>query len=135
VANIRVLLADDHPGIQAELRFHLGELFDIIGTVEDGKKAVDAALHLDPDVLVLDISMPVMSGLQAAAVLRDVKCRTKIVILTVYEDEEYIDAAFLSGASAYVIKRHLGTDLVTAIRQVILGNTFVSPSVRRDLQV
>jgi DNA-binding NarL/FixJ family response regulator len=81
-------------------------------------------------VLVLDISMPVMNGFQAAARLRDVQCRTKIVILTTYEDDEYIDAAFSFGADAYVTKRHLATDLVTAIREVLHGNTFTSPSLR-----
>ena len=130
VALARVLLADDHAGVLAELRLQLGEVFEIVGAVEDGKQAVDAALRLDPDVLVLDISMPVMNGFQAAAHLREVKCRTKIVILTTYEDDEYISAAFSSGANAYVTKRHLATDLVTAIREVLQGNTFVSPSLQ-----
>jgi DNA-binding NarL/FixJ family response regulator len=127
---VRVLLADDHPGVLAELRSKLGKVFEIIGAVEDGKQAVDVALRLDPDVLILDISMPVLNGFQAAAHLRDVKCRTKIVILTTYEDDEYIDAAFSSGADAYVTKRHLATDLVTAIHEVLHGNKFTSPSLR-----
>jgi DNA-binding NarL/FixJ family response regulator len=127
VASVRVLLADDHAGMLAELRGQLGKVFEIIGAVEDGKQAVDAVLRLDPDVLVLDISMPVMNGFQAAARLRDVKCRTKIVVLTTYEGDEYIDAAFSSGASAYVSKRYLATDLGAAIRAVLDGNTFVSP--------
>jgi DNA-binding NarL/FixJ family response regulator len=125
------LIAEDHPDVLSELRARLGRVFAIIGTAGDGKQAVDAALRLDPDVLILDISMPLMNGLQAAARLRDVKCRTKIVILTVYEDREYISAAFSCGASAYVSKRHLGSDLVTAIREVLRGNTFVSPSLRQ----
>jgi DNA-binding NarL/FixJ family response regulator len=123
------LIAEDHPEVLSELRVRLGKVFEIIGAVEDGKQAIDAVLRLDPDVLVLDISMPLMNGLQAAARLRDVKCRTKIVILTVYEDHEYISAAFSSGASAYVTKRHLGRDLVTAIREVLCGNTFVSSAL------
>jgi two-component system nitrate/nitrite response regulator NarL len=130
VGFVRVLLADDHPGVLAELRSKLGEVFEIIGAVEDGKQAVDVALRLDPDVLVLDISMPVMNGFQAAARLRDVKCRTKIVILTTYEGDEYIDAAFSFGVDAYVTKRHRATDLVTAIREVLHGNTFTSLSLR-----
>jgi DNA-binding NarL/FixJ family response regulator len=129
VASIRVLIADDHMPLLAELRAQLGKLFEIIGAVENGKQAVDTTLRLDPDVLVLDISMPVMNGFQAAACLRDLKCNTKIVILTTYEDDEYIEAAFSSGASAYVTKRHLVTDLVTAIREVVHGNTFISPSL------
>jgi DNA-binding NarL/FixJ family response regulator len=131
VLSIRVLIAEDHPEVLSEIRVRLGKVFEIIGAVEDGKQAIDAALRLDPDVLVLDISMPLMNGFQAAARLRDMKCRTKIVILTVYEDREYVSAAFSSGASAYVTKRHLGTDLVAAIREVLSGNTFISPSLGR----
>ena len=129
VATVRVLLADDHAGVRADLCFRLGKVFQIIGAVSDGKQAVDETLRLDPDVLVLDISMPVMNGFQAAVRLRDVKCRTKIVILTMYDDDEYIDAAFSSGASAYVTKTCLATDLVTAIRSVVRGSRYVSPSL------
>jgi DNA-binding NarL/FixJ family response regulator len=132
VALLRVLLADDHAGVLAELRVQLGKVFEIVGSAEDGKQAVDATLRLDPDVLVLDISMPVMNGFQAAACLRDVKCRTKIVILTAYEDQEYVDAAFSSGAGAYVSKRNLAADLEMAISAVLHGNTFVSPSIAQQ---
>jgi DNA-binding NarL/FixJ family response regulator len=129
VPSVRVLLADDHVQLLGELRLQLGREFEVVGAVENGEEAVHAALRLSPDVLVLDIAMPVMNGFQAAARLRDLKCKTKIVILTTYEDHEYIDAAFSAGASAYVAKRHFGTDLVMAIRQVVYGNTFVSPSL------
>jgi DNA-binding NarL/FixJ family response regulator len=128
VSSVRVLLADDHAGVRAYLQAKLGKVFEIVGVVEDGKQAVDAALRLDPDVLVLDISMPVMNGFTASARLRDLKCRTKIVILTTYEDDAYIDAAFSSGANAYVTKDRLATDLVTAIREVLQGNSFTSSS-------
>jgi DNA-binding NarL/FixJ family response regulator len=124
-----VLLADDHVQLLGELKVQLGRVFDIVGAVENGEQAVNAALRLSPDVLVLDIAMPVMNGFQAAARLRDLKCKTKIVILTTYEDRDYINAAFSAGASAYVAKGHFGTDLVMAIRQVFYGNTFVSPSL------
>jgi DNA-binding NarL/FixJ family response regulator len=130
VAIVRLLLADDHAGVLAELRLQLGRMFEIVGAVEDGGQAVESALRLDPDVLVLDISMPVMNGFQVAARLRDLKCRAKVVILTAYEDHEYIDAAFSSGASAYVTKRYFATDLVAAIREVLCGRTFISPSLR-----
>jgi DNA-binding NarL/FixJ family response regulator len=130
VAIVRLLLADDHAGVLAELRLQLGRVFEIVGAVEDGGRAVESALRLDPDVLVLDISMPVMNGFQVAARLRDLKCRAKVVILTTYEDHEYIDAAFASGASAYVTKRYFATDLVAAIREVLCEKTFISPSLR-----
>jgi two-component system, NarL family, nitrate/nitrite response regulator NarL len=76
VALVRVLLADDHVGVLEYLQVKLGKVFEIVGAVEDGKQAVDATLRLDPDVLVLDISMPVMDGFTASARLRDLKCRT-----------------------------------------------------------
>ena len=129
MALVRVVLADDHAGVLAHVCLQLGKVFEIVAAVEDGKEAVDAALRLDPDVIVLDISMPVLNGFQAAACLRDAKCRTKIVILTTYEDSEYVSEAFFSGASAYVTKRHLETDLVPAIRAVRHGNSFISPSI------
>ena len=131
MSSVRVLLADDHAGVRAYLRAKLGSVFEIVGAVEDGKQAVDAALLLDPDVLVLDISMPVMNGFTASTRLRDLKCRTKIVILTTYEDDAYVNEAFSSGANAYVTKERLATDLVTAIREVLQGNTFISPASQR----
>jgi DNA-binding NarL/FixJ family response regulator len=130
VALIRVLLADDNVRLLAELRVRLGRVFQIVGAVSDGKQAVDATLRLNPDVLLLDISMPVMNGFEAAALLRDLKCKTKIVVLSTYEDADFIEAAFSAGASAYVTKKHFATDLVKAIREVVLGNTFISPSLR-----
>jgi DNA-binding NarL/FixJ family response regulator len=129
VAAVRVLLADDHAGVRADLCVRLGKVFEIIAAVEDGKRAVDAALRLDPDVVILDISMPVVNGFQAAAYLRWVKCRAKIVFLTTYEDSEYVDAAFSSGADAYVTKQHLITDLVPAICYVVRGDKYISPSL------
>ena len=128
MALVRVLLADDNGEVLAYLCERFGKEFEIIGAVQDGKQAVDTAFRLDPDVLVLDISMPVLNGFQVAARLRDMKCRTKIVVLTTYEGSDYISEAFSSGASAYVTKRHLA-DLLTAIRSVLLGNTFISTSV------
>jgi DNA-binding NarL/FixJ family response regulator len=73
--------------------------------------------------------MPVMNGLQATKFLRDLRCRSRIVILTTYEDKEYIDAAFSCGANAFVTKQSLASDLATAIRTVFQGNSFTSPSL------
>ncbi len=116
MASVRVLLADDHVKLLAEVQLRLGKVFEIVEAVEDGKQAVDAALRLDPDVLVLDISMPVMNGFQAAVRLRLLKSKTKIVILSIYEDEDYINEPFSSGVSGFVTKWCFATDLVTAIR-------------------
>ena len=130
VAKTRLLLADDNETVIAGLRRELGKEFEIVGAVHDGQKAVDGVRCLDPDVLVLDISMPVLDGLQAASRLRDAHCRTKIIFLTIHEEPEYISAAFSAGASGYVTKRHL-TDLMSAIGEVLQGHTFISPSLQR----
>ncbi len=131
MTSIRVLLADDYVKLREELQSQLGEVFEIVGAVEDGKQAVDAALRLDPDVVVLDISMPVMNGFEVAARLQELKSRTKIIFLSIHGDDEYIRAAFSVGASAYVAKQHFGTDLITAIREAVLGNTYISPSLQQ----
>jgi len=129
MAKIRVVLADDHHAVLAEVRQELGEEFEIVAAVEDGGKAVEAVRRLDPDVLVLDISMPVLNGLQAASRLQADNCRTKIVFLTIHEDPDFLKAALSAGASGYVTKSRL-SDLVPAIREALLGRTFVSESVK-----
>jgi DNA-binding NarL/FixJ family response regulator len=90
---------------------------------------VEEAERLDPDVLVIDISMPILDGLQAAARLRDANCRTKIVFLTVHEDQDFVAAALAAGASAYVTKEDVTTDLVPAIQEVLQGGTYISKSI------
>ena len=127
MAKTRVLLADDHQTMLARVRRELGEEFEIVATVTDGKAAVEAALLYDPDVLVTDISMPVMDGLQVASALKANHSRAKIVFLTIHEDADFFDAAFSAGASGYVTKARLSTDLIVAIRHVLRGHKFLSP--------
>lgn len=129
MGKIRVLLADDHEAILARVRAVLGEDFDIVGAVNNGRDAVEEVQRLDPDVLVIDISMPVLHGLQAVSQLRSSNRRTKVVFLTVHEDQDFVAAAFSAGASGYVTKSHVTTDLVPAIREALLGRTFVSQSI------
>ena len=131
VTRVRVVLADDHDAVLRQLRGELDPEFEIVGTAENGEDAVDAVCRLDPDVLVIDMAMPVMDGLQATERLRGANCRTKIVFLTIHEQSEYVSAAFAAGASGYVTKRHLGTDLVPAIHEVFRSHTFISPSLHR----
>jgi DNA-binding NarL/FixJ family response regulator len=127
MSRVRVLLADDHESILAKVRGVLGDDFDIVGAVNNGRDAVRQVQRLDPDVLVIDVSMPVMDGLQAASLLQSTHRRTKIVFLTVHEDEDFVAAAFSAGASAYVVKTQLTTDLIPAIRKAVEGHTYVSP--------
>lgn len=127
---IRVVLADDHREVAAEVQAILGDEFDIVRVVEDGKQAVRAVLTMDPDVLVTDISMPLLNGLEVARTILQADCRAKVVFLTVHEGGHYIAAAFSAGGLGYVTKRDLTTDLVYAIRESLKGRTFVSNSIR-----
>ena len=126
VAKIRVVLADDHQALVASVRGILSEEYEVVGVVENGSQAVDAVLTLNPDVLVIDISMPVLDGLQAARQLQKANCRTKVVFLTMHEDHDFAAAAFSVGAVGYVTKARLSTDLVPAILEAMQGHTFVS---------
>jgi len=130
VAIIRVVLADDNEALLTEISAMLAEEFEIVGTAEDGEEAISAVQHSDPDVLVLDVSMPKLNGIQVATRLHDRGCRTKIVFLTIHEQANYISAAFSVGGSAYVTKRHMARDLAPAVRAVFEGQTYVSPSLR-----
>jgi len=113
------LLADDQQEIlETASRMFDGE-FDIVATAQDGEGAIEAAARLDPDLLVLDISMPVLSGIEAAAQLKESACRAKVVFLTVHDDPDYVEAAFSVGAVGYVLKRRLAVDLLPAIREVL----------------
>ena len=125
---IRVLLADDHDAIVSQVRAVLGDEFEVVGAVKNGREAVTEVKRLDPDVLVIDISMPILDGLEAASQLRS-RRRTKIVFLTVHEDEDFVAAAFSAGASAYVTKGDLVTDLVPAIRDALEWRIYISNSI------
>ena len=130
VDKIRVVLADDHREVIAKIRVILGDEFDIIEAAENGSQAVSAVLALNPDVFVTDISMPVLNGLQAARRILTTNSRVKIIFLTIHEDRDFIAAAFSAGATGYVTKRRLSTDLVFAIQEALKGHTFVSNSIR-----
>jgi DNA-binding NarL/FixJ family response regulator len=131
VATIRVLLVDDNGEMLTDLRDELSAEFEIAGTADNGQEAIREVLRLDPDVIVLDVTMPVMNGLQVASSLRDMHRRTKILFLTIHEEPEYISAAFSVGACGYVTKRRLASDLALAIREVSVGRNFLSPSLHK----
>lgn len=130
MSKIRVLLADDHETVLARVRSILCKDFEVVGTVDNGRDAVAEVRRLDPDVLVIDISLPVLDGLQAVSQLRGKACRAKVVFLTVHEDQDYVDAAFAAGASGYVTKSHVTSDLVPAIREALNGHTYTSKSIK-----
>jgi DNA-binding NarL/FixJ family response regulator len=126
MSKVRVLLADDHESILAKIRGVLAQDFEVVAAVSDGREAVQQAQLLKPDVLVMDISMPVLDGLQAASLLRRNHNQAKIVFLTVHEDDDFVDTAFAAGASGYVVKAQLATDLVPAIHKALEGQRYVS---------
>ena len=131
VTKIRVVLADDHQAVAANVRRVILEECEVVAAAENGKQAVAAVLALDPDVLLIDISMPIMDGLQAARQLQRARCRTKVVFLTIHEDQDYVAAAFAAGGIGYVVKARLATDLVPAILEAMRGHSFVSSFVVR----
>jgi len=128
VATPRVLLADDHESVLRRVSDLLRE-FDVVGAVRNGRDAVAEVQRLDPDVLVIDISMPILNGLQAASQLQSLHCRTKVVFLTIHEDKDFAAAAFSAGASGYVVKSRMSSDLAPAIREVLQGHRYVSRSI------
>jgi DNA-binding NarL/FixJ family response regulator len=128
MSKVRVLLADNHEAILAQVRAVLSEEFEVVGAVKNGLEAVAEVTRLDPDVLVTDISMPILDGLEAASQVLSTR-RTRIVFLTVHEDPDFVAAAFSSGASGYVIKSDVTTDLIPAIREAVDGGTYISKSL------
>jgi CheY-like chemotaxis protein len=117
----RVLVADDHAPLRDAIRGVLSSSFDVVAAVADGRQAIDAACELDPDVIVLDITMPVLDGFGAARELVRRGSRAKIVFLTVHAGDEYVAAAVDAGVEGYVLKSRLVTDLPDAIRHVLGG--------------
>jgi DNA-binding NarL/FixJ family response regulator len=115
----RVLLADDHQAVLDRVSHQLAGEFEIVATVLDGQEAFDIALVLKPDAMVLDISMPGMSGLEVAKRLSDLPNPPRIVFLTVHEDPDFITAAAGVGGSGYVLKCNLCTQLVAALRHAL----------------
>ena len=124
----RVLLADDHKEMRDRIRRHLEAEFDVVETVENGRTLLDAASRLKPDVCLLDISMPVLNGIETAIQLRKLGSTAKVLFLTIHEDLDFLDAAMKCGASGYVLKRRMSSDLRPAIRDVLAGKTFISSS-------
>lgn len=129
----RVLLADDHKIVAAGLKGILEPEFELVGTVQDGRALLKAARELRPDVIVVDISMPLLNGIEAVRQLKKANDRAKVVFLTMHPDVTYASRAFEAGASGYVLKHSAPTELVTAIREALKGRTYVTPMIAGEL--
>jgi DNA-binding NarL/FixJ family response regulator len=127
----RVLVADDHRAMLDSLVRLLSRDFDVVATVTDGLAAVTEAEHLEPDLLVLDIAMPGLNGIAAAARLKEHGSKAKVVFVTNMRDREFVQESLALGDVGFVVKDHLVADLLPAVRQVLSGQAFVSPSISR----
>ena len=125
----RLILADDHPDVLEAVVRLLQQDSDILSTVTNGVAALDAVSALKPDVLILDISMPGLTGIEVARRLSSGGSTVRVIFLTVIEDADFARASLAEGGSAYVVKSRLATDLRHAIREVTAGHTFISPSL------
>jgi DNA-binding NarL/FixJ family response regulator len=128
----RLLLADDHTLLLEGIRLMLEPEFELVGSVEDGQALLTAAKALKPDVILLDISMPVLNGIDAAHQLKKILPSAKLIFLTMHADADYVTEAFRAGAAGYLLKRSAASELLTAIREVLNGNHYVSPLVTRN---
>jgi DNA-binding NarL/FixJ family response regulator len=129
----RVLLADDHAIVAEGLRLILEGDCQLVGTVMDGRALVQTALELRPDVIVSDISMPLLNGLDAVRQIRRANPVVKILILTMHWDAQLAAEAFRAGANGYLLKQSAGEELIAAIREVLTGRTYITPLIARDL--
>jgi DNA-binding NarL/FixJ family response regulator len=135
VPKTTILLADDNSSVLV----HVSKMLDkeksykVIGAISDGATVVRESLHLRPDLIILDISLGEVSGIDLARQLRDSGCNAKIIFLTVHEDTDYMNAAMGAGGSAYIVKSRLSLDLFPAINAVLSNKVFVSLSMLNQL--
>jgi DNA-binding NarL/FixJ family response regulator len=126
----RVLLADDHQIVRQGLRgILMAAGHEVIGEASDGREALKLARTLNPDIAVLDLSMPLLNGLDAAREIRRLAPDIKIILLTMYTDKGYVLQALRAGARGYVVKTQAAEDLISAIREILRGETYLSPGV------
>jgi DNA-binding NarL/FixJ family response regulator len=129
----RVLLADDHRIVAEGLRALLEPEFELVGIVEDGRAMLDSAEKLRPDVVVVDVSMPLLNGIEAVRQLKKKNKDIAVVFLTMHVDVTYAASAFEAGASGYVLKHSAPSELITAISSALKGRTYITPLLAGEL--
>lgn len=130
MAKPRILLADDHAIVVEGLQRLLAGEFELVGVARNGMEMIELALAGKPDLIVADVSMPLVNGIDAVRRLRREGCQSKVVFLTMHPDATYATRGLEAGASGYVLKHAASDELVEAIREALAGRTFVSPSLR-----
>jgi DNA-binding NarL/FixJ family response regulator len=134
LSKLKVLLADDRPKLLEIVSSLLEPTFEVVGRVGDGQSLFEAAINLHPDVIVTDISMPILNGIEAVSKLKESDCKSKIVFLTVHADPDFVLRCIDTGALGYVVKRRMGIDLLLAIREAMAGRSFTSPNLQYQNQ-
>lgn len=129
----RIILADDHNLLVDAFKFLLQPHFDVVATFADGGRLVEKAPALEPDVIVLDIGMPIMNGLIAGQRLKQVLPRVKLIYMTMNQDPDLAAEAFRLGASGFLLKNSAGSELVHAINEALLARSYVTPLMTRDM--
>jgi DNA-binding NarL/FixJ family response regulator len=129
----KVLLADDHVIVAQGLELLLKDSFNLVGTVRDGRALLEAAARLKPDVIIADISMPLLNGLDAVRQLKSDGLEAKVIILTMHADPHLAADAFRAGASAFVLKNSAGEELIQAIHEILQGRAYVTPLIAKDM--
>lgn len=128
----RLVLADDNPDVVHAIKDMLATEFEIVGTASDGETVLRIIPELDPDLIVLDITMPGISGLETAYRLKRRGGRARVVFLTVHNDADYVREAQSAGMSGYVTKSNMAIELPRAIREALAGGVFISPCIKMD---
>jgi len=134
MAKIRILVADDHPIVAEGLRSLLEPTFEVVAIVQNGRELVVAAKKLNPDVIVADISMPLLNGIDAVSQIRNAGIQAKIIFLTMHTETNYARRALAEGASGYVLKHSASSELLFAIQQALAGRTFVTPTIAANIK-
>jgi DNA-binding NarL/FixJ family response regulator len=129
----KVLLADDHTMVAQGLQLLLKDSFDLVWTVRDGRALLEAAARLKPDVIIADISMPLLNGLDAVRQLKSNGVEAKVIILTMHADPHLAADAFRAGASGFVLKESAGEELIQAIREILQGRAYLTPLIAKDM--
>jgi DNA-binding NarL/FixJ family response regulator len=133
MSRLRVMLGDDHRMFTEGLARLLEPQFDVVGIVENGRDLIPGIQSLRPDVVLLDISMPTLNGIEAARRIQKMPHPPPIIFLTMHDDASYVRAAFQAGASGYVLKKSAAIEVITAVREAMRGRKYISPLVDSEI--